>query len=100
MRINNIISTLNNMLHLISVGLSDTKLKTTGEQRPAKNKRFRDVLAEAKRTVIDEYLGRLLGSQKRINERSQRRDGLNNLREDFELLMYARKLETLCRKYV
>ena len=100
MRINTIISTLNNTLYLISVELSVAKLKSAGEQRPAKNKRFRDVLAEAKRTAIDEYLGRLLGSQKITNERSQRRDGLNNLREDFELLMYARKLETLFRKYV
>ena len=76
------------------------ELRNVSEQRSANTKRFRDVLAEAKRIAVDEYLDRLLGSKKRTKERNQRRDGLDNLREDVELLMYARELETLFRKYV
>ena len=78
---------------------SSAKLTTTGEGYSPKPKRFKDVLAEAKKAAIDEYLENVLGGQKRTNERKPERDALNNyVREDFEMLMYAKKLETLFRK--
>ena len=84
--------------HVLSILAS---LSTANDKSSANTKRFRDIIAQAKRTAIDDYLETMLGGQKRSSERTEDRDALNNnLREDLELLMYARKLETLFIKYV
>ena len=81
---------------------SNAKLKTTGEVNPFKTKRFKDVLTEAKKTAIDEYLHNVLGGQKRSNrvDVNRKRDIFNYLRDDIELQIHTRKLQTLFRKYV
>ena len=82
-------------LFIIIASLFELKFPTHGvRSQPGKRRRFKDVLQEAKKSAVadyvDEYLKRVLGTRKRGNYENEKDKDFMNLLQDFEMLMYSR----------
>lgn len=88
---------------VLQASLFELKFPTHGvRSQPGKRRRFKDVLQEAKKSAVadyvDEYLKRVLGTRKRGNDENEKDKDFMNLLQDFEMLMYSRKLHALFKQ--
>ena len=88
-------------MNLFAVSLFELK-SALDDVRNVKRRRFKDVLLEAKKIAVDnnvdDYANRMMGTEKRGNARNERKKDFMDLLEQYEVLMYARKLQTLLKQ--
>ena len=71
--------------------------KNSEIQKVNPRKKFRDLLHEAKRTALDNYLHGVSGTMERAKDSSAQEDDLMKRLNEFETMLYARKLDLLLK---